>query len=917
MNRTINVNSIVYPVSVPRDHSLLEVLRNHLGLTGTKRGCACGACGACTVLVNNEPFRSCQISLDDVQGKKITTIEGLSSKGKLHPLQEAFLETGAVQCGYCTPGMILSAFSLIMKNPDPTSDDIKNALQGNLCRCTGYQPVIDAVLLAAKRMKNGGDFTVANNKSEHSPPRIDGFDKVRGTAIYTDDCHIQDLCYGTVLWSPVSAGKLLHIDCDLAIKTPGVIDILTWKDVPGINRIGRWRKDKPVFVEDMIRFSGDVLALVVANNRDIGKEALKKIKYQIEPRQGVFKIENQMCDSSKELFPLGTTVSEISILKGQNSKTDSSESVTTSFKTNFVEHALLEPESAVAFFDDNTLIIKAPSQNVFFDRSEILKILGLSLRDASRIRVIQMVTGGAFGKREDMVAQPLAALAAWKTRRPVKVVFTREESFRSTTKRHPMSYTHCSFLDKKGSIFHQEVDILADTGAYASWAPNILRKAAVHASGPYSIPSVKIRGKSIHSNSAFSGAMRGFGGTQSIFAAELHMERLAAQMDRDPVQYRIDQALKEGSKTITGQTLTGNPGLPSVLKAASDAFKWKGPLKGKVIERGIFEGVGAAGAYYGIGYGNGIPDKGQVELSINETGKVELYTGAIDYGQGSSTVFAQIISAILGIPFSEISVITGDTLTTPDSGSTVASRQTFVTGSAVVQAAGKLKTELLKGVKHLLDVDTLKVRDNHWIDATGSRVSFKNICTNAFENNLKLRYRGRHMNRTEKLDSETGQGDIYRSYAFAAACARVRVNVITGRISILHVVSAHNSGRIINPVLARSQVTGGVIMAAGMALSEKYIVHEGIPETLDFNSYKIPRMKDIPVIDTVFVEKDDPEGPLGARGLGEPAMLAAGPAIVNAVSDAIGIYPDQIPLTPEIIKKLIHADSGKTVGMHE
>ncbi len=899
--RIIIVNGVRYQIRASKTRVLLDVLREDLGLTGTKRGCDTGVCGACTVVVGDRPVRACRCTMDDVAFEEIITVEGLAEAGVLHPLQEAFIASGAVQCGFCTPGMIMTAYALIKRHPEPGREEIRRALQGNLCRCTGYEPIENAVILAAslnlKDLKKGCATGVGA-----SPPRLGGRDKVTGAARYTADYHIPGCLFGAAVWSPVPSGMLNDMDLSAARKLPGVLAILTAADVPGLNRIGRWQQDRPVLVDRKIRFTGDVLALVVGTSDRIAREGAAAVKCDITPLPGLFSVDEAVSRKDSDLFPSGYLAAEITIRKPGPVHSET-QSVKTVFETPFIEHAVMEPETALAYFKGEVLTIVAPSQNVYFDRFELQRILGLSPRESHRIRVIQAVTGGAFGKREDMVVQPLAVVAAWHLKQPVKVMFNREESFRSTSKRHPTRIRHISELDNSGKIVHQDVEILADTGAYASWAPNILRKSAVHATGPYRVPSVHIHGKSVHTQSAFSGAMRGFGATQSIMAAECHLDHIAKIRGEDPLAYRLKRGLKSGDTTATGQVLPETSGLPGVLEAAADRFNWSGQTHGAVTENGEYVGFGVAGGFYGIGYGNAIQDRGQATVTIDRDGFLTLFTSAVDYGQGSDTVFAQIIQETLGVPWRLIKVVTGDTGQTPDSGSTVASRQTFVTGKAVEKICRDMRDAMMPAAESALSVSRNHITVNQagWITNDDRDLSWTELVSCAAKMDIPLKKKGRYLNRTACLD-KSGQGDIYRTYAFAAACAEVRVNRTTGKIRLCRIVSAHNSGKIINPVMARGQVTGGVIMAAGMVLMENYRVENGIPACRDFDSYIIPRFRDIPEIDVVFIEENDPDGPYGARGLGEPAMLAAGPAIVNAVSDATDRFFNTIPLTPDTIK---------------
>ncbi len=903
---SITVNGKTHRLIVNASTRLLDILRERLGLTGTKHGCESGTCGACTVIMDKKAVRSCRITAAEANGKEILTVEGLSQDGVLSRLQKSFLAHGAVQCGFCTPGMLMAATALLMNHSSVTRQMIRKALRNNLCRCTGYEPIEEAILSAASETEDSECLTHPGVGT--APVRIDGKAKVTGAAKFAADYCFPEMCYGIPVLSPIACGELHSIDSSRLDAVPGFLKLLTFKDIPGRNRLGRWRADRPVFVEKGIRYAGDVLALVLAETESAARQAREALNIECVETPGIF---DAFSDISPEISA-EETAAVISIEKKSQKAAPNEFFVEDTFTTPFIEHGLIERSAAVAYYEQDVLTLIGPSQNVFFDRLEIMRILGFSPRDRGKIRLIQAMTGGAFGKHEDLSAQPLAALACYHLKRPVKIIFSRPESMICTTKRRPMRIRHISYFNTENKLLHQDIDISADTGAYASWAPNILRKAAVHSTGPYHIPSVHIRGISRYSNSAFSGAMRGFGAVQTILAAECHIDHIAREINQDPIALRKKWALTPGTCTATGQRMCSGQNLIPVLEAAESHFNWPGPARGRAVSESSAIGYGAGASFYGIGYGNAIQDKGQVTIQIRENGAVELATSAVDYGQGSSTVLLQIASETLGVPWSKLSIRTGDTSETPDSGSTVASRQTFVTGNAVFHACQKL-------VRHLLPIAAdiasehpaaINVDSSGWHTETGRHIPWALLVKRAGAAGLEMKIRHRYLNQTQALDSNTGQGDVYRTYAFSAACAEVQVDLRSGKIRIIRIVSAHDSGRIIHPVMAKGQVTGGIVMAAGMILKEEFRTRHGHPVTCDFDTYKLPRFGDVPKMDVIFVETRDFEGPYGAKGLGEPATLAAAPAIVNAVCDALDIRFHSIPLTPDRILRALEIRDG-------
>lgn len=879
---------------------LLTILRDFLHLTGAKRGCDTGECGACTVILGDRAVRACRVPIRVAAGLPITTIEGLAGPdGRLHPLQQAFLDAGAVQCGFCTPGMIMASLALLQRNPKPERRDIRRALKGNLCRCTGYRPIEDAVLNAARRIRNSTRFgsPIVNLTPQSSPdasstPRptdlsppdnpaplpIDGYLKTTGKAVFAGDWPLDPATlHAAVVWSAVASGKLQKLDLTVAQAIQGVVRIVTASDIPGVNGLGRLHPHRPLLAADRIRFAGDAVAMVLAKTSETAREAARQIRVQIAPEPPLFDPETALDPSAPAIHPGGNLAAEIHIHKtpagdGAADGDPIPGEYKSEFRTGFVEHALIEPETATAFYDGDVLTVIAPSQNVFFDRLEVMRILGIPPREFHRVRIRETHTGAAFGKREDIIAQPLAALGTWLTGHPVRLELSRRESFLSTTKRHPMTVRHTVRIGSDDTIRTESISILADTGAYASWAPNILRKAAIHSTGAYCVPHVKLHGRSVYTNNAFAGAMRGFGAVQVLFAAERAMDRIARIRGLDPIEFRKKNAFRPGSTTVSGQMLTWITPVSDLLDAAARALPWTGPSRGCLRHDEWAVGYGAAASFYGIGYGNGIPDRGQVELVRNPDGSIRLYTSAVDYGQGAKTVFARLASETLNVPFSKIQVVTGDTRHTPDSGSTVASRQTVVTGNAVIAACNKL-LQILR--LNPTPAEPVSIKARFTLD-------------------------------THPIDPETGQGEVYRTFAVSACTAKVSVHTPTGQVRLHRIVSVHDSGTIIDPVLARSQVTGGVMMGAGMALREEYRTRNGIPLTEDFRSAGIPGFIDVPEMEVIFMPTPDPIGPRGAKGLGEPAMLAAGPAVINAVCDAVDHDFESVPVTPEIIRQVLN-----------
>lgn len=582
------VNGQSITPTVDSDLTLLRFLRDNLRLTGTKEGCGQGECGACTVLVNNQAVNSCLIPVVAVDGCEIVTIEGLAQNGKLDTLQQAFIDEGAIQCGFCTPGAIMSAKALLLSNPRPSELEIREALSGNLCRCTGYQKIVRAVKVASGQVPpveiaTTDESSVIGQKVR----RRDATDKAIGKALYADDFFLPGMLYGRALRSACAHALIKGIDCTAARQAPGVVAVLTAQDIPGINRYGLVYLDQPVLADDKVRCYGDALALVVAESESAAEAALQLIKVDYEELPGVFSAEEGLKAGTPLVHEKGNLVQHTKVRKGDiNSGFSQCDVVVeNTFHTQCVEHAYLEPECSVAAVDhQGNLTVWTSTQYVFRDRRQVAPVLGLPV---NRVRVIQMTTGGGFGGKDDITTEILAGLAALKTGRPVKVRFTREESMRATTKRHPMVIKARLGANREGKLQALEGQIYADTGAYVSLGVYVVKKAGLHLNGPYYIPNIKVDTYTVYTNNPPSGAMRGFGVVQAAFAHESLMDILAERLGMDPWEIRYKNALAPGLSTGTGHVLQHSVGIKATLREIKkylESHPSEAPAKAGVIE---------------------------------------------------------------------------------------------------------------------------------------------------------------------------------------------------------------------------------------------------------------------------------------------------------------------------------------------
>jgi len=917
-NRSIkfSVNGKAVKLDLSESATLLSILREQLHLKGTKCGCGDGSCGTCTVIMNGKAVRSCVIKPEKLMGAEVETIEALSEGGKLHALQTAFIERQGAQCGFCTPGMIMGAKALLDNNPKPTVGQIKKAVKVNLCRCTGYTQIVEAVMQASgqlPREETLGDFDIegTENKSVwvgHSVPRIDAKSLVTGEAKFTDDIDSpDDILFLATKRSDKAHARIKSIDIGKAEKLPGVVRVITAKDIPGENRYGKIIRDIPVLADEKVLSYSDAVALVAAESYEIALKACDAIEVSYEELPALFDPQKSIEDDAPKLHAKGNLLYEFDIIKGdvESGFDECDVIVEGSFSTVRVDHAQMEPEASLAYFDeDGKLCVKAPTQHVFFDRLNIVRALGLPRED---VRVIQPPVGGAFGKREDVYAQIHTALAALLTRRPVRTVYSRAETFQVTQKRHPSLISVKIGASKDGKINAFKADVLTDTGAYASWGPNILRKICVHLSGPYEIPNVRVHGKSVYTNNIFCGAMRGFGTPQAVFACESMIDMLAEKLEIDKVKLREINSFKVGSRTATGQAVDKAPGRETIELGAKK-IGWELPFAREISgSPDLRRGRGVASLWYGIGFGAGIPDQGNAIVEIVPDGKVKVFVSTVDYGQGSSTVFSQIAAETLGTRLSDIEMVTGDSDTTPNCGSSVATRQTYITGNAIRLACEKLADDV-----RLTAARRLQCKTENILLSNGQVSSTKNtnaVLTYAEIPEMFLQY-GRPLRReaifkgekfTQKLDPVTGQGNAYHPIAYGTQFAEVTVNISTGKVKVDRIVACHYVGKAINPESVRGQVIGGVSMGYGYALSEDSRCVDGRTVSDNFGRYRMMRATDIPRCDVILLEDPEATGPFGAIGVGEPPTVATAPAIVNAINDAIGVRICSLPVTPEKI----------------
>ena len=918
--------------------SLAETLRSELGLTGTKIGCEAGDCGACTVLLNDRQVCACLVPTAQADGTKIETVE--VSGALADRLRCAFLKHGAAQCGICTPGMLMAASDLLARCAAPQRPDVEDAIGGVLCRCTGYIKIVEAVLEVAGGAM-GSDPTA--RRTMHDRPggeplahavgtrleRVDGWPKVTGSDRFGADAAPADALWMRVVRSPHARARFTLGDLEtVKADTPGLVAILTAKDVPGENSFGIFpnMKDQPVLAPGVVRFRGEAVLALVGSRAAVEGVFDGELPITWRPQQAVSGLAAALAEGAA---PIHAHVADNVLTRGNLKCGDvtvghcaGNATAEGRFETAFVEHAYIEPEAGFAVpvgAGPDRIEVTACTQAPYMDLEETARVLGV---DQSRVRIRPTACGGGFGGKLDVSVQPLLAVAAWVTKRPVRIVYTRTESMASTTKRHPASIWAKASADRAGRLTAFEMQADFNTGAYASWGPTVANRVPVHGAGPYKVANVWNRTRAVYTNDTPAGAFRGFGIPQAAIANETLLDDLAEQLGLDRWAIRRINALDHGDRTYSGQLLEHSAGLPQCL----DALKadWDAALT-RVAAHNAAQprkrrGVGIACMWYGCG-NTSLSNPSSMRITLTRDGTLTFFNGAVDIGQGSSTVLAQIAADALGLPPCAFRMVVGDTDLTADAGKTSASRQTFVSGNAARLAGEDLRRKILALANAgpdanlsldgprltICDGEASRVVDLSLIPAernsrqTGSRghpytdprVLDVALTRNCGMTDVVLEGLGTWDPATTGLDAN-GQGIPYATYGFAAQMAEVEVDTALGTVKVLDIVAAHDVGRAINPTLVEGQIHGGIAQGLGLALMEEFI--PGRTENL--HDYLIPTVGDMPRIKSFLIEDPELTGPYGAKGVGEPALIATAPAILGAIRHATGVRVTRVPVLP-------------------
>jgi aldehyde oxidoreductase len=903
---------------------LLDVLREDLGLTGTKQGCDHeGECGACTVLLDGQPVRACLTPVGKVAERSVCTIEGIGGDGRLTPLQDAFIEVGAVQCGYCTPGMILASHALLERETHPTREQIVEALDGNLCRCTGYTRIVAAVQLAASRLR--GEDVVLPPVSEKpliggDIRRLDSIGKVTGHTKYVEDIVMPGMLHAKTLRSPYPHARLVSLYVKPATALRGVVRVLTAEDIPGENGLGDYSQNDPVLtpVGGTLKMIGAPIALVIAETPDDAQLGIEAIQVEYEQLPHTFDVNEALEEDAFPIYDKGNVLTSDRVAHGDLDAAFAQSDVVieTRYRTAYLEHAALEREAMLGYIDEvGRVTVKGATHEPHWHQGYIAATLAL---DPDRVRFVTAPIGGSFGGKQDPWPAVAAGLAVYHVQAPVRLVYSRRESFDFSPKRHPYQIDYHIGATKAGHLTGIQVRIDANTGGYDAHGQYIPDYAITASGGPYRWQAVDAYAQTVYTNGPKAGQFRGFGTAQSVFALECTLDELAMRLGVDPLEFRMKNAIEQSSISFLGYPVAESLGFADVLaeiRPRYSSFLEEAQEFNAVARSGgenkIFrKGIGLSGMWYRFGKSGSLRIEAHAELATD--GHFVVYCSAPDYGQGTNTMLSQFAAKTLGISRDRIELVNADTALTPDSGIQGASRSTYFVGGAVCEAARNLRVAIDATASELLNCapSELVLADEYIMcqhDAA-NRVSLRQVAQE-FE----------HMGRPRRVP---GIFDLSRHFpqetrplyvplfVTGAQLAEVIVNLQTGVVQVLRVVAVHDVGRAINPVDVEGQIEGSILMGLGAAFLEEIIPGK----STGFGDYYLPTIKSMPEIETILVEVPSFLGPEGAKGLAEASMLPSTPAMINAVCRAIGGRIRELPATPERVLQAIRANPEPTIG---
>ena len=882
-----------HPVQVVVDEKqavLLDLVREDLGLTGTKQSCdRKGQCGTCMVLVNGKAVLSCITKVAALEGAEVTTIEGLGTPDRPNLVQQAFVLAGAVQCGFCIPGMIVTATELLEANPAPTRAEIGRALRRNLCRCTGYVKIIDAVQLAGRFLR--GEIAPADLLPGPdapplgvSHPRPSALAKACGTAAFGADIRMPGALEIAVVRSPHAHAVIRGIDTAAAAAMPGVAGVMTAADIKGTNRIKYTVADRPILCDDTVRTLGDAVAIVAAETKEQALAAVDAVVVDYELLPVLASPEAALADGAPQIHPdLPNLCYSQPIVKGDVASAFASAAAVVEgrFRTQINHQAPLEPEVSLAYLEgegeDAELVVIGRSINIHLALASLQAALGWEA-----IRYEEAFSGGQFGIKVEVITEGIAAAAALHFRRPVRYVPSLAESMLATSKRHPFDMGIRLAANAEGRLTALDMDITVDNGAYMSLGIVILNRALHMLTSSYFVPNIHVTSRLVYTNNPWGSAARGAGPPQTHYAVECAIDLLAEKMGIDPLEFRRRNSLRPGDTKATGHVVKEwpFPGLCDVLRPKyEEARRAAAAHAGDGVRRGV--GLGAAA------FGIAMPgDKSVAAIELDPDDGVTVYVAAADPGEGNDSMLTQLVASVLELPLAKVRLRTRSTADTTASGPASGSRVTYMIGGAAVDAAQQLRAAM---------------------DEEGARTHAAFVAAGR-----PARYVGRRTTlETAPLDPVTGQGPSFEVQVFSVQMAEVEVNTATGEVKVVRLTSAADPGRVIHPLNVEGQLEGGMDMGAGFALREEYVAGK----TKDWVTFKFPNIRHAMDLETILVETPRELGTLGSVGIGEMAMVSTAPAIVNAIRDACGAMVYELPATPERVRAALAAVDAKADGV--
>ena len=846
----LHINGQIYETET--DKKLIRYLRDDLRMTSVKDGCSEGACGTCTLIVDGKATRACIPMVSKMEGKKILTVEGLSQREK-DVYGYAFAKAGAVQCGFCIPGMVMCAKALLDANPTPDRLEVIAAIRNNVCRCTGYKKIIEAILLSARILREGLPVKEEQGKVPvgMAMQRIDAREKVLGTGEYPDDVYLDGMIYASAVRSKYPRARVLAIHTEKARELQGVVGVFTANDIPGDIKVGHLKQDWDALIPvgGMTHYLGDAICLVAAESMEVLEEAKSLVEVDYEVQDGVFDPFGALKEGAPKVHESGNILAHEHLIRGDAGQAiaGAKYKVTNHYETPWTEHAFLEPETAVAMPFDDGVFIYSTDQGTHDTQHECSLMLGLP---KEKIIVENKLVGGGFGGKEDVTVQHHAALVAYLTKRIVKVKLTRKESILIHPKRHPMWIDVTTACDEEGYLVGMKAKVVSDTGAYASLGGPVLQRACTHAAGPYNFQNIDIDGTAVYTNNPPAGAFRGFGVTQTCFASEMNLNQLAEMVGISPWEIRYRNAIRPGQVLPNGQIADASTAVAETLEAVKDIYDSE-PY------------AGIACAMKNAGVGVGLPDWGRCRLLVKR-GKVQIHTGASCIGQGLGSVLVQVLSETTGLTLDEIEYCRPNTSMAPDSGTTSGSRQTLVTGEAARRAALKLCEDLKE----------------HSLSGLEGK-----------------EYYGEYLAKTDKMGADVPNPVSHVAYGYATQLCALNEDGTVKKMA-----AAHALGKAVNPLSVEGQIEGGVVMGMGFALTEKFPLEEGMPKA-KFGTLGLFKADKVPELQSIIVEKPGIEEAYGAIGIGEITSIPTAPAIAGAYYRWNGKFQTQLPLEGTPYKK--------------